>query len=543
MFADVLFIFTFALFLFILNNIIIYSKQLILLKYPINKTIMKKNIFIALALATTLFVSAQQKNILLEQSFWKTKPDVATVQAEIAKGNSPSESNQRSFDAVVMAINNDGPTATIKFLLEQPGNPVTKSTHDNRIYLHWAAGKGNLEIVEYLLAKGSDVNLEDSHGAFPITAAANSGVTNTAVYEAFFKAGVNPKQKYQDGTNLLLIALPADKDLALSTYFATKGMSLKDVDNNGNTAFNYVAKTGNIPLMKTLLEKGIKYNDNALIFAAQGSRRETNTIETYKYLVEDLKIKPTATNKAGENVFHFLVSKTKQTEIINYFLAKGVDINKADNDANTPLMIAASARENTGTLEQLVPIVKNINIQNAKGESALTMAVKSGTPEAVALLLEKGADVKVADKNGNNLGFYLIESYRPQMNRGPEDASGQKQDPLAEKVKLLQNKGLNLATPQKDGNTLYHIAVVKNDLPLLKKIANLNIDVNAKNKDGLTALHKAAMISKDDALLKYLISINAKKDINTEFDESVYTLAKENESLTKSKTDIEFLKV
>ena len=506
---------------------------------------MNKKLLILFALATTLFVSAQQKNILLEQSFWKTKPDVAAVQAEIAKGSNPSESNQRSFDAVVMAINSDAPTETIKFLLEQPGNPVNKSTHDNRIYLHWASGKGNLEIVEYLLAKGSDVTLEDSHGSFPVTAAASNGVTNTAVYEAFFKAGVNPKQKYQDGTNLLLIAIPADKDLTLSTYFTTKGMSIKDVDNNGNTAFNYVAKTGNISLMKTLLEKGVKYNDNALIFAAQGSRRETNTIETYKYLVEDLKIKPTATSKSGENVFHFLVSKPKQTEIISYFLAKGADINKADIEGNTPLMIAASNRENTGTLEQLLPIVKNINVQNAKGESALTMAVKSGTPEAVALLIEKGADVKVADKNGNNLAFYLIESYRPQMSGmgRPEGVDVQKQDPFAAKVKLLQDKGLNLATPQKDGNTLYHIAVVKNDLPLLKKISTLNIDVNAKNKDGLTALHKAAMISKDDGLLKYLLSIDAKKDINTEFNESVYTLAKENESLTKSKTDIEFLKV
>ena len=72
----------------------------------------------------------------------------------------------------VMAINNDAPAATIKFLLEQPGNEVNKSTHDNRIYLHWAANKGNVAIVEYLIAKGSDINLEDSKGETPITFAA-----------------------------------------------------------------------------------------------------------------------------------------------------------------------------------------------------------------------------------------------------------------------------------------------------------------------------------------------------------------------------------
>ncbi|MES2574183.1 MAG: ankyrin repeat domain-containing protein [Bacteroidota bacterium] len=502
---------------------------------------MKKNLFISFALAATLLVSAQQKNTLLEQSFWKTTPDIATVQAEIAKGNNPSASNDRSFDAVVLAINNDAPNATIKFLLEQPGNPVNKSTHDNRIYLHWAASKGNLEIVEYLIAKGSDINLEDSHSSFPITAAAGSGVSNTAIYDAFFKAGIDPKKKYQDGTNLLLIAIPSDKNLSLSTYFATKGMSLKDVDNNGNTAFNYVAKTGNIAFLKTLLEKGVKYTDNALIFAAQGSRRESNTLETYKYLVEDLKIKPTATNKEGQTVLHFLASKPKQTEIINYFLTKGVDANKADNEGNTPFMVAASAKD-IAVLEQLLPLVKNINTQNLKGESSLTLAVKSGTPDAVALLLDKGADVKVLDKEGNNLGAYLIQSYRPQMNRGPESNNAPKQDPFAAKIKLLQDKGLNLSAPQKDGNTLYHIAVIKNDLNLLKKITDLNIDINAKNKDGLTALHKAAMISKDDTILKYLVSIGAKKEITTDFKESTFDLAKENESLAKNKTDIDFLK-
>lgn len=504
---------------------------------------MKKNLFISFALVTSLFAGAQQKNTLLEPSFWKTTPDVAAVQAEIVKGNNPSESNDRAFDAVVMAINNDAPVTTIKFLLEQPGNSVKKPTHDNRIYLHWAAGKGNLEIVQYLIDKGSDINLEDSHSSFPITAAASAGVSNTAVYEAFFKAGIDPKKKYQDGANLLLMAIPSDKSLALSNYFKTKGMSLNDVDANGNTAFNYAARTGNITLLKTLLEKGVKYNDNALIFAAQGSRRESNTLETYKYLVENLKIKPTATSKNGETVLHFLATKSNQTEIINYFISKGVDVNKADNEGNTPLMVAAAARE-TAALEQLVPMVKNNNVQNNKGESALTMAVKSGTPEAVALLLAKSADVKVLDKEGNNLGFYVIQSHRPQMTMGrnPESSNAPKQEPFTAKIKLLQDKGLNLATPQKDGNTLYHLAVIKNDLSLLKKIADLNIDLNLKNKDGLTALHKAAMISKDDAILKYLLSIGAKKDIATEFDESVYALAKENESLTKNNVSIEFLK-
>ncbi|MDR6763111.1 ankyrin repeat protein [Flavobacterium sp. 2755] len=495
---------------------------------------MKKNLFISLAFAAASFVNAQQKNTLLEASFWKTSPNVETVKAEIAKGNNPAEANINAFDVTTLAINNDAPNETIKFLLDQPGNSITKLTHDNRIYLHWAAYRGNTELVEYLIKKGSDVNFEDSHGTAPADFAASNGQANPALYEAFFKAGIDPKKKYANGANLLLLAISSDKDLKAAEYFSTKGLSLKDVDNDGNTAFTYAARSGNIPFLKKLIEKGIKPNDNALFTAAQGSRRETNTIETYKYLVEEVKLKANAQNKAGQNVLHILAGKPNQAEIVTYFLSKGTDANKTDKEGNTPLMAAASAKE-TAVLEILLPVTKNVNTQNLKGESALTNAVRTGTPEAVALLLNKGADVNVKDKDGNNLGVYLVQSYKPS---GKETTA----DPFDAKAKLLQDKGLNLAAAQKDGNTLYHLAITKNDIALLKKITDLKADINAKNKDGLTALHRAAMTSKDDAVLKYLISAGAKKDINTEFDETAYALAKENELLTKNNVSIDFLK-
>ncbi|WP_340696614.1 hypothetical protein [Flavobacterium ginsengisoli] len=63
-----------------------------------------------------------------------------------------------------------------------------------------------------------------------------------AMYDAFFKAGLNPTKKYANGANLLLLAIASDKDLKVADYFSTKGMSLKDVDNDGNTAFTYARK-------------------------------------------------------------------------------------------------------------------------------------------------------------------------------------------------------------------------------------------------------------------------------------------------------------
>ena len=105
----------------------------------------------------------------------------------------------------------------------------------------------------------------------------------------------------------------------------------------------------------------------------------------------------------------------------------------------------------------------------------------------------------------------------------------------------MQAKGLDFRKTQQNGNTLFHFAVAENDLTLLKRIYALGIDVNAKNKDGLTALHRAAMISKNDVVLKFLLSVGADKSITTEFDETAYDLALENDYLKNNQISIDFL--
>ncbi|GAB3935668.1 ankyrin repeat domain-containing protein [Larkinella terrae] len=489
-----------------------------------------KKLFVAILVGLT-FSAQAQKNVLLESAFWQGKPEVNQVKAEIEKGNSPSQFNAASFDPVVMAINAQAPNETIKYLLAQPGNEVNKITHDSRIYLHWAAIRGNVELMEYLLSKGSKTNVVDSHGMTVLNFAAGAGQPNTQVYDLCLKNGADLKKDLNpDGANALLIAIANDKDFKLTDYFVSKGLSLKSTDAIGNNAFSYAARSGNIDLLKALLQRGVPASDNALIMASQGGRQGANPIEVYQYL-ESLNLKPTATNKAGENVLHALVRRPKQNEIIQYFLNKGVDVNQAADEGNTVFMYAASANRDLSVLEMLQPKVKNINQSNEKGATALTLAVRGNSPEVVGYLLNKGADAKVTDKTGDNLVAYLVQSYHPARS-----------EEFDAKLKLLQEKGLDIKASQKNGNTLYHLAVAKNDLLLLKKLEPLQIDVNGKNKEGITALHKAAMLSKDDAILKYLLSIGAKKDIATNFKETAFDLASENESLSKSNVSVNFLK-
>jgi ankyrin repeat protein len=120
--------------------------------------------------------------------------------------------------------------------------------------------------------------------------------------------------------------------------------------------------------------------------------------------------------------------------------------------------------------------------------------------------------------------------------------AGAKPEDFDSKLAILKTAGLDIAQPQTNGNTIYHLAVAKNNLALLKRLKAFNADINAKNKDGITALQKAAMIAKDDVILKYLVEAGAKKDIKSDFEETAFDLASANETLGKDKISLEFLK-
>lgn len=480
----------------------------------------------------TLFLSTlgfAQENIFLNRDFWKSNPNIATVEAKIQEGNNIAEANGNNFDAVVYAILQDAPIATIKHIQSKEGNDANKLTHDGRTYIFWAAYKGNIEVMEYLLSKGAKTDITDDKGNTILNFAAGSGQKDTKVYDLCIANGANVKTDVTPkGANALLLAAPYDTDFTLINYFTSKGVDIHSVDENGNGIFNYVAKTGNVELLNQLLEKGVKGNDNAFVFAASGTRGNTNTFDFYKYL-ESVGLNPEKASIKNETPLHILAARSKDVELVNYFLEKG-NVNAIDENGNTPFLNAAS-RNNLEMVTLLFKQVKDVNQVNKKGESALALAVANNTTEVVHFLIENKADVAVLDANKNNLTPYLIESF-----------STKKEDVFKQKLDVLTKNGLDITKTQENGNTLFHFAIAKNNINFLKLLAPFKIDVNAKNNEGNTVLHLAALQAKDTEILKYLLSIGAKKDTTTDFDETPFDLASENEILKAQKINLDFLK-
>lgn len=527
-------------------------------------------LFISLVLSAC-FLQAQTSNKLHDPNFWKGNPSLQEVQKAISQGNSPSEMNAMDFDAVSLAINNTASPDVIAYLLQQEGNAVTKTTNHMRTYLHWATARGNAAVVKHLLEKGSDVNAPDSHGDSPLQFAASFGMNQPAIYDLYQKAGVDLKQRNKNGATYMMLGIPNDSTLALTNYLSDKGLSLNDTDNSGATLFDYAARTGNISTMKSLRSKGVKATAKALLMAAQGTRRAANGVDVYKYLIEEVKLKPTVTDDEGNTLLHLVARKANQLPVVNYLMSKGLNPNTLNKEGSNMLIVAAGGSDSE-LMHLLLHKTPDVNTKNSKGESALTSAVNSGSTEIVRMLLGHKADVQVCDVKGNHLGYYLVQSYRPARGGAPAAAAPGNRtapagaiqpaaipanrtapaqanrpqstppDDFTEKMKLLISSGLDIAQPMADKSTLYHIAAQKEDLELFRKLERLAINIDAKNLEEMTVLHKIALTAHNDKLLKYLIEKGADKKATTEFGETAYELAATNEYLLNNNINIEFLK-
>lgn len=486
----------------------------------------KKLTFIILFLSIS--ISAQNSNIFLERSFWKTNPSIETVDQKISEGNDVSALNSSAFDGVVYAILSKVDNKTIKYILSKKGNDVNKKTHDGRTYIFWAAYTDNIEIMKHVITKGAKTDVIDTHGNTFMNFAASSGQLNTALYKYSFEIGADiTKEKNHEGANALLLVASHLKDFKLIDYLITKGASLNDKDTNGNGLFEYAAKGGNTKFLKALLNRGIDTGKNAMIFASKGSRNKQNTLETYQFL-EKNDVNPNVVDAQNRNPLHYIARNNKDIAVFKYFINKSVDVNLQDEDGNSPFLNAT----NNNTLEVvklLTNELKDINLKNNDGRSALANAVNSNSIEIVQFLVEKGANINTIDKDGNTLSYYLMNSF-----------NANKPAVFESKLKVLEKNGLVVNSLQNSENTLLHIATQRNDLPLIKRVSAFKIDVNAINKENLSALQIAVMKAKDDTIIKYLISIGANKNVKTDFDESIYDLASENELLKK--TNINFLK-
>jgi len=160
---------------------------------------------------------------------------------------------------------------------------------------------------------------------------------------------------------------------------------------------------------------------------------------------------------------------------IKQLLKKGSNINEVDKENRTPLHIACS-KGKIDVIRTLTSYSKiKLNLTDKEGKTCVMKCIQFELKSCLGVLLKKGAELSSTDINGNT-ALHLAVSI-----------------PNEEITTMLLDFGIDIDTTNKDESTPLHVAAsVEKSQGVIKMLLREKANVNAKNKEGRTALMIAA---------------------------------------------------
>ena len=412
----------------------------------------------------------------------------------------------------VACISNN--TEAVQLLLERDVN-ANLSNKDGNTPLLIACSHGNLDIVKLLLKRAVTVNLSNKVGSTPLQIACLKGNLEIVKLLLESKADVNVLDK--DGKSPLLFACySGNLEIVklLLEYKADVNVSNKD----GITPLIYACSKDNLKMVKLLLEYKADVNVpnkegiTPLIYACS-----KNNLEIVKLLLE-FKADVNFQNK--DSIAPLLLACSKDNlEIIKLLLEFKADVNVKSKEGNTPLLIACS-KDNLEIVKLLLEFKADVNVRNQYGSTPLLSAFWVGNPEIIILLLKYKADINVRDNDGFTplyIATYKKESivlikllleYGANIN----ECSLNYKKTVPTIINNLEIFNLLINNPNffidqfsKYGENLLMNAIEIGNFDYIQKLLDKDININAVDKDGDTALHYA-LRKKDETIIALLCS-------------------------------------
>ncbi|MBO6506197.1 MAG: ankyrin repeat domain-containing protein [Kordiimonadaceae bacterium] len=274
--------------------------------------------------------------------------------------------------------------------------------------LMMAAAYNNGELVNLLLSNDADVNLADSNGDPAINWAAYYGYTDIA--EQLLTAGANTEQVghgnprqiamrrgHQDfvrlmarradiqlpspNTALLIDAIEAQNTGALIDALAI-GASANAKDFTGRPVLGMAARTGNVELVKRLLEAGgVVDAPDEIGFTPLMEAARDGKIEVVRFLLAE----GANPNHASEASALFLTPMhmaglSGSADMVQLLADAGADIDPVGREGGTPLMWAMSESKLEATI-RLLDLGSDFNHKNSYGFSAADFARQMNNAE------------------------------------------------------------------------------------------------------------------------------------------------------------------
>jgi len=233
------------------------------------------------------------------------------------------------------------------------GDLATRRNHYGLTPLYWAAYRGDLDAVTFLISDGADMDGRIGDGSSALMAAAQTG--QLAAVKHLIQKGANLDSTNDYGNDALITAIVfGHAEVAKTLIRAEATIDQKNV--HGFTPLFWAASQGELEVVRLLL--------------SQGADVEAKTAYGYTPLM--------AAAQAG------------RVRVVEHLLDRGAEINALDNDRACALFLAV-ANEHLDAARCLIDRGADVNIRHDGGLLPLDVAKKNKDEQMMKLLKNAGA--------------------------------------------------------------------------------------------------------------------------------------------------------
>ncbi|XP_071115831.1 serine/threonine-protein phosphatase 6 regulatory ankyrin repeat subunit A-like [Haliotis cracherodii] len=369
------------------------------------------------------------------------------------------------------------------------GGDLSVVDTDKNTLLHLASKGGNQAIVEHLLSSGMfDINAVNRDRRTPLLAAAFSG--HTDICQHLIVAGADVHRQDYDGNDVVLVAAQTGNLHLAECVLSVKKRVDFVQDKHGKTAAMWAAERGDADMF-TLMSKGCDLyvkddkQNSILHFACTGGN-----VGIVESIVAQNNVDFNGRNICQETpVMRAALNGHKA--VFDLLMSKGCDLTLVDVFGNN-ILHAVCDGGNVQIVEYIVSHnIVDINSTDYRGRTPVMGAVLKGHKTVFDLLVSKGCDLTVKDKNNDNILYaacdggnvqiveYIVSRNIVDINstdyRGRTPVMGAMLKGHKAVFDLLVSKGCKMTVEDVFGDNILHKACDGGNVEIVEYIVSRNI--------------------------------------------------------------------